>query len=91
MDNQKIKTYITLFIGILIATIVFFIDRGGDLGLRNADPYYSLLVKQLKSFFGIDRDIGSIIWWILLLSFLYFWWKLRNKITNLLMKVHKKV
>jgi hypothetical protein len=90
VDSNKTKTYITLFIGFVVAFFVFCLDQRG--GFERVDPYYSFLVEEvLNDIFGIDRDIGEVIWWILLIAFIYSWWKLRNCISNVLMKIHKKV
>ena len=90
MVSNKTKTYITLFIGFVVAFFVFCLDQGG--GFDRIHPYRSFLVEEvLNDIFKIDRDIGEVIWWILFIAFIYSWWKLRNCISNVLMKIHKKV
>ena len=92
MDARKIASYLTIILGIIIILIVFFFSRGGfELTTRF---HHSLFEMIMEDVFGLNyrsRDFNHFLWWLLLISFTYSWWSLRNKITDLLLKFHKKV
>ena len=92
MDTRKIASYLTIILGIIIILIVFFFSsRGFELTTRF---YPSLFRVVMEDAFGLNyrsRDFTHFLWWLLLISFTYSWWSLRNKITDLLLKFHKKV
>ena len=91
MENKKLSTYITLIIGIAVAFYVFFLDRNGGFERINS-PYYSYLVNDLlDDTLKIDDDIAEILWWPLLILFLWSWWSLRNCISSVLNRFHKKI
>ena len=88
---KKLSTYITLVIGLAVAFYVFFLDRNGEFDRIN-NPYYSYLVQRfLDSKIGMDDDFATLIWWPLIISFGWSWWSLRNCISAVLSKFHKKV
>jgi len=92
MDARKIASYLTIILGIIIILIVFFFSsRGFELTTRF---HHSLFEMVMEDAFGLNyrsRDFAHFLWWLLLISFTYSWWSLRNKITDLLLKFHKKV
>ena len=91
---KKLSTYITLIIGIFVGFYVFFLDRNGyyrNLELTS-NPHNSYLVQLfLDDTLGMDDDIATIVWWILFVLFVWSWWSLRNCISVILNKFHKKV
>ena len=88
---KKLSTYITLIIGIAVAFYVFFLDRNGEFDRIN-NPHYSYLVQRFfDSKMGIDDDVATIAWWILISLFVWSWWSLRNCISSVLSRFHNKV
>ena len=93
MENKKLSTYITLIIGLVVAFYVFFLDRYGyDEFTFTSNPHKSYLVQYfLDDTLGMDDDFATILWWILFALFVWSWWSLRNCISAVLNKFHKKV
>ena len=93
MDNKKLSTYITLIIGLVVAFYVFFLDRSGVREFSfTSNPYHSYLVQRfLDDTIGMDDDFATLLWWPLIILFGWSWWSLRNCISAVLNKFHKKV
>jgi len=89
MDSKKIASYLTLIFGIFIIAIVFFLHKADFSFTTNLNLTYFDRVFDRK--FDLDSDLIKFMWWILLIGFTFSWWRLRNKITNLLLKFHTKV
>tara|TARA_R110001592_G_scaffold53514_1_gene164034 strand:+ start:37 stop:306 length:270 start_codon:yes stop_codon:yes gene_type:complete len=89
MDSKKIASYLTLIFGIFIIAIVFFLHSEDFSFTTNLNLTYFDRVFYRK--FGLGSDLIKFMWWILLIGFTFSWWRLRNKITNLLLKFHTKV
>jgi len=89
MDKKKITAYLTLLIGLIVIMIVFFLERKGfDFSTRLRDTYF---YKEMRSTFGLKGDMIDLTWWILLISFSYSWWRLRDCISSILLKFHKGI
>ena len=89
MDLKKISSYVTLVIGLIIVLIVFFLeDIGFDFTTELRDTYFYDSFHDTGDF---SREITRLIWWVLLFSFIYSWWSLRDCIRSVLLKIHKKV
>jgi hypothetical protein len=89
MDKKKLTTYLTLLIGLIVIMIVFFLERKGfGFSTRLRDTYF---YQEMRYTFDLNRKFAELVWWLLLLSFSYSWWSLRNCISNVLLKFHKGI
>ena len=92
MDKKKISIYLTLLICLLVIMIVFFLERKG---FKFTTVFYKTKFRYefdsgiLGFIFG--RNGPEMMWWLLLGSFTYSWWRLRNCIANILLKFHKGI
>jgi hypothetical protein len=92
MDARKIASYLTIILGIIIILIVFFLRyRGFEFTTRNDQTLFVDVMDGILDLHYRDHGFYYFLWWLLLISFTYSWWSLRNKITDLLLKFHKKV
>ena len=100
--EKKTSIYVTLFLGLCICLITFFghiQDFAITGNIRITEFAHHLLRVDLAvndykpKIFDMGR--GSIeikiIWFILLFSFIYYWWRLRFKISEFLKKIHNKI
>ena len=89
MDKKKFGTYLTLLLGLIVISIVFFLERKGfNFSTRLRDTYF---YKEMRYNFGLNSKFTGLVWWSLLASFSYSWWSLRDCITNVLLKFHKGI
>lgn len=95
IDNKIIK-YIHLLIGLIIFVFVFCLKRNGEFNFKSQYIDDFKLVEFLPDEFrmGINgklilNDFNLILYWLLLILFIFYWWKLRNSIYFLMNKFHK--
>ena len=92
MDKKKLTTYLTLLIGLIVIMIVFFLERKG-FGFKtnfNRTKFEDVFNGGTLGFiFG--RGGPEMMWWLLLGSFTFSWWRLRGCIANVLLKLHKGI
>ena len=97
--NKKTANYLTLFLGLIICLITFFLFIEGFRFTASIFlTEFSYTLVSLRREFDLDifekgrRSIEiKIIWTILLVAFLYYWWRLRDKISSFLIKIHKRI
>ena len=87
MYTRKIASYFTIALGVLIVLIVFFLNR--KVFGFTTDFDRTLFESVMDDIF--EQGFSYFLWWVFFISFIYSWWSLRNKITDLLLKFHKKV
>ena len=89
MDKKKFVTYLTLLLGLIVISIVFFLERKGfNFSNRLCDIYF---YYEMRYTFELNRKFTELVWWLLLVSFSYSWWSLRDCISNILLKFHKGI
>ena len=89
MEKKKIVTYLTLLLGLIVISIVFFLERKGfNFSTRLRDTYF---YYEMRYTFELNRKFTELVWWLLLVSFSYSWWSLRDCISNILLKFHKGI
>jgi len=89
MDLKKITSYVTLIIGMIIILIVFFLQEDGfDFTTRLRETYFYNSFHNTGDF---STKLTKLIWWVLLFSFAYSWWSLRDCIRSILLKIHRRV
>jgi len=89
MDSKKIATYLSLFIGLVVLLITFFLTHGRGIAftseIRDTEFYHVFR----RDFDIRNRDLIKFLWFIFLVGFAFCWWQLRNCITGILLKFHK--
>ena len=95
IDNKIIK-YIHLLIGLVIFIFVFCLKRNGEFNFKSQYIIDFKLVEFLPETLrlGIDGklifgDFNIILYWLFLILFIFYWWRLRNSIYFLMNKFHK--
>ena len=88
IDNKIIK-YIHLLIGFIIILFVFLLERNEGFKFQfeyiNSTRLCSFLFHQ----FNINSEIQFYSYFIILILFIFYWWRLRNSIYFLMNKFHK--
>jgi hypothetical protein len=87
IENKTIK-YIHLVIGFIIFIFVFFLE---DYGFRF--NFERVSETQLSDFlddlFSLNNKTIYSLYWLILILFIFYWWRLRNFIYYLMNKFHK--
>lgn len=87
IENKTIK-YIHLVIGFIIFIFVFFLE---DYGFRF--NFERVSETQLSDFlddlFNLNNKTIYSLYWLILILFVFYWWRLRNFIYYLMNKFHK--
>ena len=80
--------YIHLVIGFIIFIFVFFLE---DYGFRF--NFERVSETQLSNFlddlFNLNNKTIYSLYWLILILFIFYWWRLRNFIYYLMNKFHK--
>jgi hypothetical protein len=87
IENKTVK-YIHLVIGFIIFIFVFFLE---DYGFRF--NFERVSETQLSDFlddlFNLNNKTIYSLYWLILILFIFYWWRLRNFIYYLMNKFHK--
>ena len=87
IENKTVK-YIHLVIGFIIFIFVFFLE---DYGFRF--NFERVSETQLSDFlddlFNLNNKTIYSLYWLILILFVFYWWRLRNFIYYLMNKFHK--
>jgi hypothetical protein len=87
IENKTVK-YIHLVIGFIIFIFVFFLE---DYGFRF--NFERVSETQLSNFlddlFNLNNKTIYSLYWLILILFIFYWWRLRNFIYYLMNKFHK--
>ena len=87
IENKTVK-YIHLVIGFIIFIFVFFLE---DYGFRF--NFERVSETQLSDFlddlFNLNNKTIYSLYWLVLILFVFYWWRLRNFIYYLMNKFHK--
>ena len=87
IENKTVK-YIHLVIGFIIFIFVFFLE---DSGFRF--NFERVSETQLSDFlddlFNLNNKTIYSLYWLILILFIFYWWRLRNFIYYLMNKFHK--
>ena len=87
IENKTIK-YIHLVISFIIFIFVFFLE---DSGFRF--NFERVSETQLSDFlddlFNLNNKTIYSLYWLILILFVFYWWRLRNFIYYLMNKFHK--
>jgi len=87
IENKTVK-YIHLVIGFIIFIFVFFLE---DYGFRF--NFERVSETQLSDFlddlFSLNNKTIYSLYWLILILFIFYWWRLRNFIYYLMNKFHK--
>ena len=88
IENKTIK-YIHLVIGFVIFIFVFFLEENS--GFRFNFEYVSetQLSDFLDDLFNLNNKTINSVYWLILILFVFYWWRLRNFIYYLMNKFHK--
>ena len=87
IENKTIK-YIHLVIGFIIFIFVFFLeDYGFKFNFERVSE--TQLSDFLDDLFNLNNKTIYSLYWLILILFVFYWWRLRNFIYYLMNKFHK--
>ena len=87
IENKTIK-YIHLVIGFIIFIFVFFLeDYGFSFNFERVSE--TQLSDFLDDLFNLNNKTIYSLYWLILILFVFYWWRLRNFIYYLMNKFHK--
>jgi len=87
IENKTVK-YIHLVIGFIIFIFVFFLeDSGFSFNFERVSE--TQLSDFLDDLFNLNNKTIYSLYWLILILFIFYWWRLRNFIYYLMNKFHK--
>jgi hypothetical protein len=91
IENKTIK-YIHLLIGFIIFIFVFFLEENAGFKFnfeRVDETQMSEFLDELFDFNYRTDYLINYIYWLFIILFIFYWWRLRNFIYYLMNKFHK--
>ena len=86
IENKIIK-YIHLLIGFIIFIFVFFLEKNSGLEFNFERINETQLNEFLDNLFNLNYKIIHSLYWLILILFIFYWWRLRNIIYYLMNKI----
>ena len=90
-EKIEIKTikYIHVVIGFVIFVFVFFLEENSGFRFNFEHVRETQLSDFLDDLFNLNNKTIYSLYWLILILFVFYWWRLRNFIYYLMNKFHK--